>query len=67
MIHLGPLHLPGFENRMVDSPIYYLWAPAQLERQETTYVPFCYNNGKSAVFKTLKFFENNRQKSNSHW
>ena len=28
--YLGPLHLPGFENRMADLPFYYRWAPAQI-------------------------------------
>ena len=51
----GPLHLPGFENRMADSPFNYRWAPAQLERQETAYVPFCYKNGKSAISITGKW------------
>ena len=49
---LGPLHLPGFENRMADSPFCYRWASTQLVRQETAYKPFWYKNGKSAVFKT---------------
>ena len=55
LIDLGPLHLPGFENIMADSPFDYRWKPAQLEPQETAYVPFCYKNGKAAVFKTGKW------------
>ena len=47
------LHLPGFEIRTADSPFYCRWAPAQMEHQETSSMPFCNKNSKYTVFKPV--------------
>ena len=65
---LGPLHLPGFENRMADSPFYYQWAPPQLEHQETAYVPFCYKlSPRSQMFIIIIFITITQQPEQDRW